>query len=107
MCLDIDPGPNSDPRIGRIGRIGRFGGSAGSVENDSASYLPISLKSNTVASYSANGELSGELSVSTGHWVSARPSQKTAIRGSKGRVGRYRIPDRMAQALSGPMSMMN
>ena len=52
LCLDIDPGPNSDPRIGRIAR---FWGSDGSVDNESASYLPISLRPNPVAPYSLDG----------------------------------------------------
>ena len=46
LCLDIDPGPNSDPRIGRVGQVG---GPVGSVGNDSASYLPIFLRPNPVA----------------------------------------------------------
>ena len=33
---------------------------------------------------------SGDLSERTNHWVSTRPGQKTAIRGSTGRAGRYR-----------------
>ena len=55
LCLDIDPCPNSDARISQIGR---FGGSVGSFDNDSASYLPTSIRPNPVAPYSANGKLS-------------------------------------------------
>ena len=52
LCLDIDPGPYSDPQIGRIGRFGILGGSA---NNESASYLPISPRPNPVAPYERNG----------------------------------------------------
>ena len=83
MCLDIDSGPNSDPRIGQTCRFGGSAGSAGSVDNESASYLPISLRRNSLAPYSANGELSGELSVRTSHWVSADPARKQRSVGRK------------------------
>ena len=60
----------------------------GSVGHDSASYLPISTRPNPVTPYSWKA---GELSVKTSHCVSARSGQKTAIRGSAGRAGRYCI----------------
>ena len=50
-------------------------GSHGSVDNDSDSYLPISLR--PWCSVVVTGELSGELSVRTSYRVSAQPSQKT------------------------------
>ena len=41
LVPDIDPGEDSDPRIGRIARFKRLGGL---VNNESAAYLPISLR---------------------------------------------------------------
>ena len=74
----------SGQRAGRGSQVGRR------VDNDSASYLIISLSSNPVAPYSWRA---GELSLRTNYWVSVRPGQKSATHRSAGRVGLVLYPD--------------
>ena len=79
--MDIDPGPNSDPR----GWPGR------SVMTQ----LPIGLVSSGLT---LSHPIAGELSVSNNHRVSARPAQETGIRGSANWAESVPYPERMAQA---------